>query len=272
VQDDALRGSGIRATVDVLVAALRKISFDLLFTGADSSDGLGGIVGAPVAARLGLPYLSYASEIEPSADGTSVTVQRLSAGGYDVLTAPLPAVVMGTQLLGEPRYPSLRGIMQARSKETNTWSLAERGLAFASSARRRSEVVLSKVSVSAADITLSGTAGKLPLSIKNESGKTLQVVVITRGGHATFPGGPRMRVTLRPADNYVTIPVDLGRGNIYDRVTVSIIAGDVRLATTRLAVRASYLDRIAIVAMVVAVLAGLLFYIRRKVRRAEADT
>ena len=128
VQDDALGGSGIRATVDVLVAALRKISFDLLFTGADSSDGLGGVVGAAVAARLGLPYLSYASEIEPSADGTSVTVQRLSADGYDVLTALLPAVVMGTQVLGEPRYPSLRGIMQARSKETNTWSLADLGV------------------------------------------------------------------------------------------------------------------------------------------------
>jgi electron transfer flavoprotein beta subunit len=57
-----------------------------------------------------------------------VTVHRLSATGYDVLTAPIPAVVMGTQVLGEPRYPSLRGIMQARSKETNTWSLADLGI------------------------------------------------------------------------------------------------------------------------------------------------
>jgi electron transfer flavoprotein beta subunit len=132
VQDDGLAASGIRATVDVLVAALRKIDFDLLFIGADSSDGLGGVVGAAVAARLGLPYLSYASEIEPSVDGSSVTVHRLSAAGYDVLTAPLPAVVMGTQVLGEPRYPSLRGIMQARSKETNTWSLADLGVEAAS--------------------------------------------------------------------------------------------------------------------------------------------
>jgi len=86
------------------------------------------VVGAAVAARLGLPYLSYASEIKPSADGTRVTIHRLSPTGYDVLTAATPAVVMGTQVLGEPRYASLRGIMQARSKELTVWNLADLGI------------------------------------------------------------------------------------------------------------------------------------------------
>jgi electron transfer flavoprotein beta subunit len=128
VQDAGLAGSSVRATVDVLAAALGKLEFDLVFAGADSSDGLGGVVGAALAARLGLPYLSYASEVEPAADGSSVRIHRLSPSGYDVLEAPTPALVMGTQLLGEPRYPSLRGIMQARSKETVTWSLADLGI------------------------------------------------------------------------------------------------------------------------------------------------
>jgi electron transfer flavoprotein beta subunit len=128
VQDDSLAGSGIRATVDVLAAALGKLQFELVLSGADTSDGLGGVVGAALAARLGLPYLSYASEIEPAADGSSVRIHRLSTSGYDVLEAQTPAVVMGTQLLGEPRYPSLRGIMQARSKETTVWSLADLGI------------------------------------------------------------------------------------------------------------------------------------------------
>ena len=123
VVDDSMRGSDIRATVDVLAAALRKLEYDLVFAGADTSDGLGGVVGAALAARLGLPYLSYGSEIAPSDAG--VRVHRLSAAGYDVLEAPLPALVMGTQLLGAPRYPSLRGIMQARSKPIDTWSLAD---------------------------------------------------------------------------------------------------------------------------------------------------
>ncbi len=123
VADDALKGSDMRATLDVLVAALRKLTYDAVFAGADTSDGQGGVLGAAIAARLGLPYLSYASEIEPT--DTGLRVHRLSAAGYDVLEAPTPAVVMGTQLLGAPRYPSLRGIMQARSKPIETWSLAD---------------------------------------------------------------------------------------------------------------------------------------------------
>ena len=125
IQDDALAGSCVLATINTLTAALRKLSFDLVFAGADTSDGQGGVVAPAVAAKLGLPYLSYASEIEPAQDGSSVRVHRLSAAGYDVLEAPTPAFVMGTQVLGEPRYPSLRGIMQARSKEIQTWSVAD---------------------------------------------------------------------------------------------------------------------------------------------------
>ncbi len=126
VADDAIRGSDIRATVEILSAALRKMEYDLVFAGYDTSDGQGGVVAAALAARLGLPYLSYASEIEPIDGG--VRVHRLGATGYDVLEAPTPALVMGTQLLGAPRYPSLRGIMQARSKPIETWSLADLGV------------------------------------------------------------------------------------------------------------------------------------------------
>ena len=127
VVDDAIKGSDMRATLDILAAALRKMEYDLVFAGADTSDGQGGVLGAALAVRLGVPYLSYASEIEPIDGG--VRIHRLSPTGYDVLEAPTPAVVMGTQLLGAPRYPSLRGIMQARSKPVEAWSLADLGLA-----------------------------------------------------------------------------------------------------------------------------------------------
>jgi electron transfer flavoprotein beta subunit len=126
VLDDALAGACLRQSIDVLTAAVKKLEFDLLFCGADTSDGQGGVVAPALAARLGLPYLSYASEIEPTDGG--VRVHRLSPTGYDVLEAPTPALVMGTQVLGEPRYPSLRGIMQARSKEVTTWSLSDLGI------------------------------------------------------------------------------------------------------------------------------------------------
>lgn len=126
VLDDAIWGSDMRATVEIMAAALRKLEYDLVFAGADTSDGQGGVVAAALSARLGLPYLSYAQEIAPTDGG--VRIHSISPTGYDVLEAPTPALVMGTQLLGEPRYPSLRGIMQARSKPVETWSLADIGV------------------------------------------------------------------------------------------------------------------------------------------------
>lgn len=125
VTDPALRGSDTLATTRVLAAALRRLEFDLVFAGVDTSDGTGGVVGAGVAALLGLPYLSYAARIEPDAAAGVVRVRRISPVGYDLIEAPMPALVTGTQLLGEPRYPSLKGIMAARSKEIVRLSLAD---------------------------------------------------------------------------------------------------------------------------------------------------
>jgi electron transfer flavoprotein beta subunit len=81
-----------------------------------------------VAALLGLPYLSYAARIEPSPDAGTVRVHRIAPSGFDVLEAPMPAMVVCTQALGEPRYPSLKGIMAARSRELSTRGLADIGL------------------------------------------------------------------------------------------------------------------------------------------------
>ena len=128
VTDPALAGSDVSSTVRVIAAALKELEFDLVLAGFDTSDGVGGVVGAAVATRLKLPYLSSAPKIEPNPDAGTVRVRRISATGFDVLEAPMPALVVGTQLLGEPRYPSLKGIMAARSKEVVTRSLADLGL------------------------------------------------------------------------------------------------------------------------------------------------
>lgn len=126
VSDPALAGSDTLSTVRVLAAALGRVEHDLVLAGADTSDGGSGTVAAGTAALMGLPYLSYAAQIEPS--GGTVRVRRISPTGYDLLEAPLPALVVATQALGEPRYPSLRGIMAARSKSIETWSLADLGI------------------------------------------------------------------------------------------------------------------------------------------------
>lgn len=128
VTDAALVGSDQWSTVQVLEATLRTLEYDLVLAGFDTSDGVGGVVGAALATRLKLPYLSSAAKIEPDADAGTVRVRRISATGFDVLEAKMPALIVGTQLLGEPRYPSLKGIMAARSKEVVTKSLADLGL------------------------------------------------------------------------------------------------------------------------------------------------
>jgi electron transfer flavoprotein beta subunit len=123
ITDDALAGSDTLSTARVLAAAAKGLEYDLLFAGADTSDGGGGVVPAGVAALLGLPYLSYAAKIEPDPDKRTVRVHRISPTGFDILEAPMPALIVCTQALGEPRYPSLKGIMAARSKEIATRAL-----------------------------------------------------------------------------------------------------------------------------------------------------
>ena len=132
VSDDALAGSDTLSTTRVLAAALRDLEYDLVLAGADTSDAGAGVVHAGIAALLGLPYCSYAARIEPDEASRTVRVRRLSPTGYDLLEAPMPALVVCTQALGEPRYPSLKGIMAARTKEVVTRSLADLGFADAS--------------------------------------------------------------------------------------------------------------------------------------------
>ncbi len=128
VTDPALAGSDAVSTARVLASALHELEFDLVLAGVDTSDGVGGTVAAAVATLAGLPYLSYAARIEPDEAAGSVRVRRISPTGYDLLEARMPALISCTQALGEPRYPSLKGIMAARSKEIVTRSLADLGV------------------------------------------------------------------------------------------------------------------------------------------------
>ena len=81
----------------------------------------------------GVPLLSYGSELRwPTA---SARVRRLTADGFDIVEAPLPVVASVTDQVGEPRYASLKGIMAAKRKPLETWSLADLGLDAAATPR-----------------------------------------------------------------------------------------------------------------------------------------
>src|ERR687898_571545 len=126
VTDDAAAGSDLLGTSRVLAAALERESPDLVLFGQQASDGDGAVMWAAVADRLKRPVLSQAAEI--TVDSGKLRGKRQTEFGYDVIEAPLPAVVAVSDAINEPRYPSLKGIMGAKSKPQETVSLSDLGL------------------------------------------------------------------------------------------------------------------------------------------------
>jgi len=126
VSDDALKGSDALSTAKVLAAAIKRAEPDLVITATEATDGYTGTVPEQVAALLGLPSVTFAKKIE--IDGQTVKVERQTEAGYDEVTSPLPAVVSVTAGVVEPRYPSFKGIMAAKSKPVDTLTVADLGL------------------------------------------------------------------------------------------------------------------------------------------------
>jgi electron transfer flavoprotein beta subunit len=79
-----------------------------------------------LAELLGLPSVTFAKNI--AVDGSTVKVDRQTDRGYDEITCPLPAVVSVTAGVVEPRYPSFKGIMAAKSKPVDELGLADLGI------------------------------------------------------------------------------------------------------------------------------------------------
>ncbi|CAN5855012.1 electron transfer flavoprotein subunit beta/FixA family protein [soil metagenome] len=126
VTDPALVGADEWATAVVLAAALDKLAPDIALMGMASDDARGSLVPGAVAAKRGLPLLSYGAELAIT-DGAA-RIRRLSATGFDWIEAPLPVVATVTDQVGEPRYASLKGIMAAKRKPLETWSLEDIGV------------------------------------------------------------------------------------------------------------------------------------------------
>lgn len=126
VTDAALAGSDAVATARVLAAALQKIGFDLVLFGSAAADSYGGIVPSAVAEFLGLPLLSFATKLD--IDGTSAKIERQAEVGYTIVETQTPALVSVMKSINEPRYPSMKGIMQSKKKPIDTMSLADLGV------------------------------------------------------------------------------------------------------------------------------------------------
>lgn len=126
VLDDALHGSDSLATSLVLAEAVSRLAPDLVLTGMASTDGGMSVVPAMLAERLGMAQLTYAGALTV-ADGTA-TIERDGDASTEIVSAALPAVVSVTDQINDPRYPSFKGIMAAKKKPVQTWSLADLGI------------------------------------------------------------------------------------------------------------------------------------------------
>jgi electron transfer flavoprotein beta subunit len=126
VSDPACAGSDSLGTSKALAAAIGRVQADLILTATESTDGYTGTVPAQVAEILGLPAITFAKKV--TVDGTKVLVERQTESGYDEVECSLPAVVSVTAGVVEPRYPSFKGIMAAKSKPVDEVTVADLGL------------------------------------------------------------------------------------------------------------------------------------------------
>ena len=110
----------------MLAAAIKRAEPDLILAATESTDGYTGTTPVQVAELLGLPSVTFAKKVEVTGD--SVKVERQTESGYDEVESPLPALVTVTAGVVEPRYPSFKGIMAAKSKPVETLTVADLGL------------------------------------------------------------------------------------------------------------------------------------------------
>jgi len=125
VDDPALKGADALTTAQVLSAAMKQQGFDLVIAGTESTDGYSGVMPQMMSELLDVPCLSFARKVE-AGDG-SVTIERQTVDGYEVVVAPIPALITVTAGI-EPRYPTFKGIMQAKSKPVTTLTTADLGI------------------------------------------------------------------------------------------------------------------------------------------------
>jgi electron transfer flavoprotein beta subunit len=120
--DRAFAGSDTWATSYTLAKAIEKLGdFQLIICGKQAMDGDTAQVGPGVSVHLDIPQITYVRKIE-KIDEKSARVERLTEEGYEIIEAPMPCLLTVVKEINEPRLPSLKGKMRAKSAEVLTWT------------------------------------------------------------------------------------------------------------------------------------------------------
>ena len=127
LEDEAFDGGDSYSTAYALAMAIKKIGeYDIIFCGREASDWNAGQVGSGIAEILGLPGVTLARKIDIT-DGKA-RVERVTDEGYEVIEVSLPCLITVSNEIGEPRYPTIKGIMAAKKKEPIIWKPADIGV------------------------------------------------------------------------------------------------------------------------------------------------
>jgi len=102
------------AVSKILADEIKSLGCELVFCGKQSVDYDNSIVGQLLAERLN--YSCVTVVVDLKIDGNKITAEREIEGGREVVETELPAVITAQKGLNEPRYASLKGIMDAKKK------------------------------------------------------------------------------------------------------------------------------------------------------------
>jgi electron transfer flavoprotein beta subunit len=115
VCDRAFAGSDTWATSYTLSGAIKRIgAFDLIICGKQASDGDTAQVGPGISTHLDIPQVTYVKKVEEATE-KSMRVERMMEEGFEIIETPLPALITVVKEINEPRIPSLKGMMRAKS-------------------------------------------------------------------------------------------------------------------------------------------------------------
>jgi electron transfer flavoprotein beta subunit len=127
LSDRSFAGADTWATSYALSQGIKKIGvYDLVIAGKQAIDGDTAQVGPETADMLGIPFVAYIRKIE-QVEGNRMVAERLMDEGYDVVETSLPALITVVKEINQPRLPSFKGKIKAKSLTVTAWNAGDIG-------------------------------------------------------------------------------------------------------------------------------------------------
>jgi electron transfer flavoprotein beta subunit len=135
VEDESLEAGllGSFATANILAATIRKLPHDLIIVGRQAADFNDGQVGIGLAHILDLPVITLVRSV--IIDGGNIKIERVLSNGHEMVSTPLPAVIVASDEVGELRYITRIQRRDAKQKPINVLGLSDIGVTVLPSAR-----------------------------------------------------------------------------------------------------------------------------------------